>query len=52
MLKIELKNRELTSEAKDILMAYFVGEIEQAEAHNKLIVLGFDLTEDDRVIDY
>ena len=51
-MKNLLKNRELTQEAKDILFAYFMEDITYIQAHNKLILLGINLTEDGRLLDY
>ena len=52
-MKNNLKNRVLTSEAKEILFNYFfTREIDWATAHNSLLGLGIYLSENDEIFDY
>lgn len=51
-MKNNLKHRELTNEAKQILLSYFMCEITFIEAHNKLIGFGINLTEENELKDY
>lgn len=51
-MKNNLKNRNLTNEAKEIIIAYFVGDIDFITAHNKLLSSGIYLTENDELVDY
>ena len=48
----QLKYRVLEEEQFIIIMNYLVGNINWLEAHNKLIPLGINLTNDEVLIDY
>ena len=48
----QLKTRELTQEAKDIIFKYIMGNITWNVAHNELLKFGIRLTENDVLIDY
>jgi hypothetical protein len=52
-MTINLKYRTLTAEAKEILFAYYFSRaIDNNTAHNQLLPLGFNLTENDELYDY
>lgn len=52
MLKINLKHRELTNEAKAILFKYIFEGADWKATHNELIGIGIFLTEENELIDY